>query len=59
MQFQSLGRKTPWRKEWQPTPVFLPRKYRGQRSLVGCSSWGNKEPDTTERLSMHACTLEI
>ena len=59
MQFQSLGWKTPWRRKWQPTSVFLPRKYRGQRSLVGCSPWGHKEPDTTERLSMHACTLEI
>ena len=29
--------KIPWRREWQPTPVFLPRKFHGQRSLVGCS----------------------
>ena len=31
-----------WRREWQPTPVFLPRKFHGQRSLVVYSSWGRK-----------------
>ena len=36
---------------WQPTPVLLPGKYHGQRSLVGCSPWGCKESDTTERLT--------
>ena len=40
----------PWRKKWQPTPVFLPRESHGQRSLVGYSPWGCKESDTTERL---------
>ena len=30
----------PWRRKWQPTPVFLPGKVHGQRSLVGCSPWG-------------------
>ena len=35
--------KTPWRKKWQPTPVFLLRKSHGQRSLVGYSPWGCKE----------------
>ena len=39
-----------WRRQWQPTPVLLPRKSHGQRSLVGYSSWGRKESDTTERL---------
>ena len=29
-----------WRRKWQPTPVFLPGKVHGQRSLVGCSPWG-------------------
>ena len=38
---------------WQPTPVLLPRKSHGQRSLVGCSPWGLKESDTTERLHFH------
>ena len=41
-------RKIPWRRKWQPTPVFLPRKSHGQRSLVGYSPWGHKESDTTE-----------
>ena len=41
-----LGR-FPWRREWQPTPVFLPRKSHGQRSLVGYSPWGHKESDMT------------
>ena len=38
----------PWRRAWQPTPVCLPGKYNGQRSLVGCNPWGFKESDTTE-----------
>ena len=33
-------RKIPWRKKWQPTPAFLPRKTHGQRSLTGYSPWG-------------------
>ena len=35
--------KIPWRKKWQHTPVFLPGKFHGQRSLVGYSPWGHKE----------------
>ena len=38
--------KVPWRRAWQPTPVFLPGKPHGWRSLVGYSSWGCKESDT-------------
>ena len=38
---------------WHPTPVLLPGKSHGQRSLVGCGPWGSKEPDTTERLLFH------
>ena len=34
-----------WRREWQPTPVFLPRKFQGQNSLEGYSLWGPKELD--------------
>ena len=45
--------KIPWRRAWQPTPVFLPGESHGERSLVGYSSWGCKESDMTERLSMH------
>ena len=40
-----------WRKKWQPTPVFLPGEFQGQRSLVGYSPWGCKESDTTEWLT--------
>ena len=36
-----------WRRKWQPTPVFLPGEYQGQRSLVGCCLWGRTESDTT------------
>ena len=35
-------------EKWLPTPVFLPGEFHGQRSLVGYSSWGHKESDTTE-----------
>ena len=41
------------RRRWQPTPVLLPGKSHGQRSLVGCSPWGHEESDTTERLHVH------
>ena len=40
--------KIPWRRKWQPTPVFLPGEFHEQRNLVGCSSWGHKKSDTTE-----------
>ena len=44
--------KIPWRRKWLPTPVFLPGEFHGQRSLVGCSPWDNKELDTTEQLTL-------
>jgi len=47
MQVQSLLRKTPWRRAWLPTPVFLPGESQGQRSLAGYSLWGHKELDMT------------
>ena len=37
-----------WRRKWQHTPVLLPGKSHGQRSLAGYSPWGLKESDTTE-----------
>ena len=40
--------KIPWRRKWQPTPVFLPGEFHGQRGLVGYSPWGHKESDMTE-----------
>ena len=49
--FNPCFRKIPWRRNWQPTPVFLPGKSHGWKSLVGYSPWGRKELDTTERLS--------
>ena len=36
------------RRAWQPAPVFLPRKFHGQKSLAGYSPWGHKELDTTK-----------
>ena len=45
--------KIPWRRQWQLTPVFfLPGESHGQRSLVGYSPWGHKEPDMTEHSEM-------
>ena len=41
------------RRQWHPTPVLLPGKSHGWRSLVGCSPWGHKESDRTERLHFH------
>ena len=40
--------KIPWRRAWQPTPVFLPGESPGQRNLAGCSPWGRRESDPTE-----------
>ena len=43
--------KIPWRRKWQMTPVSLPGKFHGQRSLVGCSPWDHKESCMTEQLT--------
>ena len=48
--FDPWVRKIPWRRKWHPTPVLLPGKSHGLRSLVGYSPWGRKESDITERL---------
>ena len=48
-----IWRSLVWRRQWQPTPVLLPGKSHGWRSLVGCSPWGREESDTTERLHFH------
>ena len=45
-------RKTPWRREWQPTQVFSYGGFHGQRSLAGYSPWGRKQSDRTERLTL-------
>ena len=44
-------RKIPWRRNWQPTPVFWPGESQGQRSLAGYNPWSPKESDVTERLA--------
>ena len=42
-----------WRRQWQPTAVFLPGESQGWGSLVGCSPWGHKESDMTEHFHFH------
>ena len=49
--FYRWVRMIPWRKDWLPTPVFLPGEFHGQRRLEGSSSWGCKELDMTEQLT--------
>ena len=49
------AKKIPWRRKWEPTPVFLPGESHGQRILVGYSPWGRKELDTT-KVTQHAHT---
>ena len=48
--FDPWVKKITWRRKWQPTPVLLPEKFHGLRSLVGYSPWGRKESDMTEQL---------
>ena len=50
-QVQSLSREDPWRREWLPTPVFLPGEIHGQRSPAGYCPWGHKESHMTELLT--------
>ena len=45
--------KIPWRREWQPIPVFLPGKFCGQRWLAGYGSWGCKQSNMTQQLSTY------
>ena len=49
--FDPWVRTIPWRRKWQPTPVSLPGKLHGQKSLAGCSPWGHKKSDTTAWLN--------
>ena len=56
--FDSWVRKIPWRRKWQPTPVFLPVKSHGQRNLVGSSPWGHKESDITYQLNKSNKTVQ-
>ena len=48
-----------WRTKQQLTPVFLPGKSHGQRSLAGCNPWGSKELDTGEHTCMHASIITV
>ena len=50
--FDPWVRKIPWRRAWQPTPVFFPGEPRGQRSLGGFSPWDSKESDLTGRRTL-------
>ena len=52
--FDPWVRKIPWRRKWQLTPVLLPGKFHGQRSLSSYSPWGHKESDRLKCLRMHA-----
>ena len=49
----------PWRGEEQPTPVFLPGEFHGQRSLVGYSLWDCKELDTSKQLTLAHFSKEM
>ena len=54
--FSSWVGKIPWKRKWQPTPVFLPGRFHGQRSLEGYSLWDRKESDRTEHAHTHTHT---
>ena len=54
--FDPWARKILWRRAWQPTPVFLPGEFNGQRRLVGLSPCGGKELNRTEQLSTETYT---
>ena len=51
--FKEYARESFWRRQWQPTPVPLPGKSHGWRSLVGCSPWGHEKSDTYWANSLH------
>ena len=58
--FDPWAGKMLWRREWLPTPMFLPGEFYGQRSLVGYGLWGCKESEMTEQLTgthivLHYC----
>ena len=48
-----------WRRQWHPTPVLLPGKSHGRRSIVGYNPWGHKESDTTEQLCFTSLPLSL
>ena len=56
-EFNPWLRKIPWRRKWQPTPVSLPGKSHGQRSLLGYRPWEHKESDMAEWLKHRALRI--
>ena len=52
LRFNSWVRKIPWRREWRPTPVFLPWRSHGHKILAGYSPWDRKGLDTTKQLTL-------
>ena len=59
MQIRSLSQEDTWRRKWQFTPIFLPGKFHGQRSLAGYSLKVYKESDMTELLSVYICGIYL
>ena len=57
--FDPWFRKIPWSRKCQPTPVFLPGKFHGQRSLTGYSAWGCKESDTTKHTQYTQWLIDV
>ena len=58
--FDPWVQRFPRKRAWQPTPVFLPGEFHGQRSLAGHSLWGCKELDTSEQLTLtHSCAPSL
>ena len=51
--------RSPWRRKWQPTPVFLSGEFHGQRNLAGYSPWGYKELDTTKGFHLLSIFMSI
>ena len=52
---QSLGQEDPWNRKWQPTPLFLPGKFHGQRSLLGYGQWRYKKLKMAEHARVWVC----
>ena len=57
--FDPWVRKIPWKKEWQPSLVFLPGESYGERNLMGYSPWSHKESDTTEQVNNNKCVYTL
>ena len=55
--FDPWVREIPWRRKWQPTPVFLPSESHRQRSLANYSPWRHKDSDTAEKLGTQILSL--